>query len=262
MNGHAVAGPAAAPPGVFTQLNLAVGNLFFRIRNAAFPVLFVLVGVAARPHPYVNDPALDGLLRATGALIALAGEAVRLSTIGFEYIDRGGKGGKVYATRLVHTGVYGLTRNPMYLGNILIASGMSVYSGAPLVCWVAIPLFLFIYQAITVAEEHFLRSKFGEDYAAYCREVPRFWPKLSRVPGAFAGLSYNWRKAVRKDIGTAVGVVLGLIALPIVRRFWLNGGLSAREELPSFALLGLVLAAYAGLAWLKKRRKFFYDKAE
>jgi protein-S-isoprenylcysteine O-methyltransferase Ste14 len=242
--------------------NRAAGDFFFRVRNAVFPALVVLIPLFSRPRLYFNDPALDALLRHLGVALALAGAGVRLATIGFEYIDRGGKEGKVHATRLVRSGLYGISRNPMYVGNLLIAVGVSLASGALLTCWVAIPLFVFIYQAIVTAEEAFLLGKFGEDYARYCREVNRFWPSWQRLPEAFRGLTYDWRKALRKDLGTLLGLIEGLMALAIWRRVWLRGRLALPQELPTLALMGLVLAVYVAAHALKKQRKFFYTPEE
>ena len=44
-------------------------------------------------------------------------------TIGYEYIVRGGRQGKVYAEDLVQGGVFAHSRNPLYLGNLLIIVG-------------------------------------------------------------------------------------------------------------------------------------------
>ena len=89
-----------------------------------------------------GNPLADRALGVIGIAVALLGETVRLLTIGFEYIHRGGKDGRVYAGRLVKGGVFGLVRNPMYIGNALIASGMTMYLGAPLGYLLVIPFFV------------------------------------------------------------------------------------------------------------------------
>ena len=113
--------------------NIAVGNFFFKYRNALFPAMFVLVVLTLRPGIMFGNPSLDRLLAACGAVVALAGQLVRLATIGFEYIERGGRDRRVYASRLVQGGVYGLTRNPMYVGNGLIAIGLTMAAGSPVI---------------------------------------------------------------------------------------------------------------------------------
>jgi hypothetical protein len=205
-----------------------------------------------------GSPIVDRILVAIGLVIALLGQAVRLITIGFEYIHRGGKDGKVYAGRLIRAGMYGITRNPMYVGNALIAIGMTMHFGSPLGYLVLIPLFLFVYQAIVAAEEAYLRDKFGADYADYEKSVNRYLPSLSRVRESFAGMGFDWRKSIKKDLGTVVGLTIGLILLPVWRTYFLHG-LEATEAAAMRALwltLG-VTALYLFLLKLKKSDRLF-----
>jgi protein-S-isoprenylcysteine O-methyltransferase Ste14 len=141
--------------------NVTVGNFFFQYRNYLFPVVFVVAAVTLRPSIMFGSPLADRLIGACGMVIVLLGEAVRLVTIGFEYIDRGGKEGRVYAGRLVQGGVFGLVRNPMYIGNVLIAVGMTMFLRSPLGYIILIPLFLFLYQSLIAAEETYLRDRFA-----------------------------------------------------------------------------------------------------
>ena len=175
--------------------NIAIGNFFFRHRNALFPLIFAAGALIFRPQIMFDSPVVDRILVAAGMVIALCGQAVRLITIGFEYIHRGGKDGQVYAGRLVRGGVYGITRNPMYVGNALIAVGMTMHFGSPLGYLVLIPFFLFVYQAIVAAEEAYLRDKFGAEYDDYEKSVNRYLPALSRVREAFAGMGFEIGRA-------------------------------------------------------------------
>ena len=234
--------------------NIAVGNFFFHYRNAIFPTVIAVTVLLLRPKVILGNPELDRLLVFCGAGIALAGEAVRLTTIGFEYIERGGKEGKVYASKLVQGGVYALTRNPMYVGNAMIAIGVAMVTGTPGAYLVLIPLFLFIYQAIVAAEEAYLRGRFGREYEAYCAQVPRFLPSLRRVPLAFTGMRYNWKRALRQDLSTIIGLSFGLALLPFWRLLFLQGFEAAKREAP-VALLqsAVILAVYVTLHRMKKR---------
>lgn len=240
-------------------LNLAIGRWMFRYRNAVFPAIFTLVAVFLRPRVLFGHPRLDHGLIVAGALIALLGEAVRLLTIGFDYIERGGKDGKVWASKLVQGGIYAHTRNPMYLGNLLIAIGMCMVTGAPAAYLIIIPLFMYFYQTIMVAEEIFLRQTFDADYAAYCSRVPRILPSLRGIRQTFAQATYDWRRAIRKDLSTITGLLLGLACLPLWRTYFLEGFAAAKAKAPVvLALVGAVLISYFLLHRLKKRRLFFY----
>jgi protein-S-isoprenylcysteine O-methyltransferase Ste14 len=247
----------------FSAWTIAVGQWFFRYRNAAFPIMFALIILVARPRVLFGAPALDRALVAGGVGVALLGQAVRLLTIGFDYIERGGKNKQVSASRLVQSGVYAHTRNPMYLGNFLIAVGIAMVSGAPAAYLIVIPLFGFIYQAIMVAEEAFLRRKFGEEYEAYCRRVPRLLPKLQGWRRTVSRATYDWRRAVRKDLSTITGLLLGLICLPLWRTYFLDGFEAARARVPgTVAGVAVVLVLYVVLHALKKHRLLLYLPAE
>jgi protein-S-isoprenylcysteine O-methyltransferase Ste14 len=242
--------------------NIAVGNFFFRYRNALFPVLFLLTALMFRPKILLGSPALHRLVIVLGLMTAALGESLRLMTIGWEYIHRGGKDGKVYASRLVKGGMYGTTRNPMYVANALIAIGMTLATSSPKAYAFIIPFFLFVYQAIIAAEENFLRNKFGVEYEAYCAKVNRVIPSLRLVRESFSGMRYDWRLALRHDLGTITGLAIGFTVLPLWHTYFLKGPgaarLAAMETLVICSLIGLL---YAALLYLKKRRLLFFAVA-
>jgi protein-S-isoprenylcysteine O-methyltransferase Ste14 len=225
-------------------------------------VIFAVGALTLRPQIMFANVLVDRFLVLTGMFLALLGQAVRLITIGFDYIHRGGKDGQVYAGRLVRGGVYGITRNPMYVGNALISIGMTMHFGAPLAYLIVIPFFLFVYQAIVAAEEAYLRNKFGAEYEDYEKSVNRYLPTLSRLREAFAGMRFDWRKSIKKDLGTVVGLTIGLILMPVWRAYFLY----SREATRSAAMRALWLtlgigALYLFLLKLKKRDRLFKTSA-
>lgn len=238
--------------------NIAIGNFLFRYRNALFPLIFITGALILRPQIMFDSLVVDRLLIVAGMLIALLGQAIRLITIGFDYIHRGGKDGQVYAGRLVRGGVYGITRNPMYAGNALISIGLTMYFGSPLAYLFVIPLFLFVYQAIISAEEAYLRSKFGAEYDEYERSVNRYLPAFLHARESFMGMRFDWRKSLRKDLGTYVGLTIGLILLPVWRAYWLYGWEATQMAAMRALWLTLgVTALYIFLLNLKKSDRLF-----
>jgi protein-S-isoprenylcysteine O-methyltransferase Ste14 len=78
------------------------------------------------------------------------------------------------STVLVTTGSYRFTRNPMYLGMVLILIGVALLLGTSSP-WLPIPFFLWIIQAnFITGEERFLEELFGPQYLAYKRRVRRW----------------------------------------------------------------------------------------
>jgi protein-S-isoprenylcysteine O-methyltransferase Ste14 len=95
---------------------------------------------------------------------------------------RGYAAGYVKKNReLTVTGPYAHTRNPLYLGSMLIAAGFAL----ALLSWpVALLLvcgFGAIYIPVIASEERFLRAAFPE-FDGYCRRVPRLIPRLIPAP--------------------------------------------------------------------------------
>ena len=102
--------------------------------------------------------------------------------------------GSVGATRLVTSGPFSRTRNPLYTGNILIYIGIGVMSMAlfPWLQLAALAWFLFQYTMIVLEEERFLRAEFGVEYEAYARAVPRFGFAFTRYESP-KKIAIDWR---------------------------------------------------------------------
>jgi len=235
------------------SVNIAIGNFFFRYRDALFPMIFVCGSLLLQPQLMFGSLVADRILSVIGVGLALLGQAVRLVTIGFEYIHRGGKDGKVYAGRLVRGGMYGITRNPMYVGNGLIAIGMTVYFGSPLGYMILIPFFLFVYQAIIAAEEAYLQNKFLAEYDDYAASVNRIVPALGSAREAFAGMTFNWRRSIKKDLGTIVGLTIGLNLIPVWRSYFLHDAATTRSTAIRAGLIVLTITVFY-LILLKLKR--------
>jgi protein-S-isoprenylcysteine O-methyltransferase Ste14 len=78
------------------------------------------------------------------------------------------------STALVTTGLYRITRNPMYLGLVLALVGVAVLLGT-LTPFFPIPVFVWIIQARFIrGEERFLEELFGAEYLAYKSKVRRW----------------------------------------------------------------------------------------
>jgi protein-S-isoprenylcysteine O-methyltransferase Ste14 len=94
---------------------------------------------------------------------------------------RGYAAGTVKKNRQLTTiGPYAYTRNPLYLGSILIAAGFALALLSWLVALVLVLGFLVVYVPVIASEERFLRATFPE-YAEYSRRVPRLIPRRMRV---------------------------------------------------------------------------------
>jgi len=173
---------------------VALGDFSFKYRGYLLPIAVILLIV---PSPRLfADPGLAGFL---GFALAVLGQAVRVATIGLDYIIRGGKDHKVYAETLVTGGLYSHCRNPMYVGNFFLLLGLALAANSWVFALVGVPLSLGMHKAIVAAEENFLRTKFGPQFDDYCARVNRWVPRLSGLGQTLRGMQFDWRRVVMKE---------------------------------------------------------------
>jgi len=189
------------------------GNFFFHTRNYLFPA-FILTLLFIWPPVALTDAASCFIMTA-GLLMVALGQTFRITTIGLDYIVRGGRNRRIYAEDLVTGGLFSHCRNPLYVGNLLIAIGYLFVAGN----WGSIIVgslsFLAIYRLIVHSEETFLGEKFGQAYTDFCNDVPRWIPNLTGFSDTVKGYQFDWPAVAVKDGGTifmSVMVPLSIIA--------------------------------------------------
>jgi protein-S-isoprenylcysteine O-methyltransferase Ste14 len=121
---------------------------------------------------------------------------------------------------LTVTGPYAHTRNPLYLGSMLIAAGFAL----ALLSWpVALVLalgFAAIYVPVIASEERFLRAAFP-GFDGYCQQVPRLIPRLTpaRTPGNQPGKGlFSFTLYLQhREYNAGIGVLLLYLSLLLLR---------------------------------------------
>lgn len=78
------------------------------------------------------------------------------------------------STALVTTGIYGLSRNPIYVGFTVIYIGLAVGMDSPLALAMLFPCLIVLDRFVIVREEAYLERKFGEAYRSYKARVRRW----------------------------------------------------------------------------------------
>jgi protein-S-isoprenylcysteine O-methyltransferase Ste14 len=92
--------------------------------------------------------------------------------------------------RLATTGVFGLTRNPIYCLFLVPIASLAVYSPVAAVLTAAAYVALMTWLVI-VPEERVLRATFGSAYDAYCEATPRWIVIRAKRRVAASGLLAN-----------------------------------------------------------------------
>jgi len=150
-----VAGVIAPPPLIFLRFLVAATVL-----EAIAPLPFLPAHAFAR---YLSSAAL-----AAGGLLMIGMGTRRFMAAGTNippYLP---------TTALVVDGIYGRTRNPLYLGTTLIYLGLSVAAGSLWAIVLMVPLLWVIHVGVIAREERYLERKFGDAYRAYKARVRRW----------------------------------------------------------------------------------------
>lgn len=231
---------------------IKLGKFLFRYRNFLGPAIFLVALALSRPQYPFGRANLNFAFDVAGVVLALLGQLLRVVTIGYEYIVRGGRNRQVYADDLVQGGTFALSRNPLYFGNVLIAIGLALVIHAYAFYLIVIPSIVLAYSAIVAAEEAYLREKFGVQYEDYSRRVNRWWPRLTGFRSAVSGMRFNWKRVLVKEYNTTFILLGALFCLRVWSEYSVlgTGALPSRTSLIAGAVAWA--ASYLAVRALKK----------
>lgn len=138
---------------------------------------------------------------AIGGAVGVIGLAIRAWASG--HIDK--------ASTLAISGPYAYTRNPLYLGSMILGLGFTIASGVWWLALLFIALFLGIYLPVMRVEVDDMRRIFGVDFDDYENNVPLFLPRLTewkkRLRKFDSSLYFRYRE-YRAAVGFAVAITL------------------------------------------------------
>lgn len=218
------------------------GDFFFKWRNYVFPLIIAVLFISFPvPGEYFGQAKLEEWKDALAITLILGGLAFRSLTIGWAYIKRGGMNKEVYADTLVRSGLFGICRNPLYVGNMLVYAGVFVLHGHPFVVLAGIAIYTFIYIAIIAAEEYYLRGKFDAEYDHYCAEVPRWLPRFSKYRESIRGMNFSFRRSILKDYSTIFNAIFAMALVEILEHYHFKP--ETYETALKFSVSLLILAA-------------------
>lgn len=234
------------------------GNWLFRWRGHVPLVLFPLACLTiSQPEPielYFGELA-DDLYELCCLLIAFVGFGLRCLCVGFVPAGTSGRNTRAQAAEALNTtGLYSLTRNPLYFGNAITYMAAALFTQG-LQFSILMLLFLVIYfERIIAAEERFLAVKFGQAYEVWAREVPTFFPKLrdwKRPP-----LAYSLKTVLRREYTSLFVVIVTFVAIDYSRDIFSEGETRLDPELLTALITGAVI--YIALRSLKKYTRLLH----
>ena len=145
---------------------------------------------------------------AAGIAVAALGLALRAAASGHVSKD----------VELTTTGPYAYTRNPLYLGSLLIGAGFAIASRNLWVAFILLLLLAGIYWPVIRSEEEYLRTHFS-GFDEYAQRVPRMVPRLNpggESAGGFSSALYRKHREYNALLG-ALGMTAALICKILFR---------------------------------------------
>jgi len=162
----------------------------------------------------IGSPTFEFLWEVGCFLISLLGLSVRVLTVGT--VPRGTSGRSTKSPRadvLNTTGMYSTVRHPLYLGNYLMALGISLFPRSwalPIILSLA---FILHYERVIWEEEKYLESKFGDKFRAWATKVPIIIPRFRNYQPP--GLSFCWKAALKREFYGLFGITVAFLNLDI-----------------------------------------------
>jgi protein-S-isoprenylcysteine O-methyltransferase Ste14 len=197
----------------------------------------------------VNLDEKNIILNLVGLLISLLGETIRITAVGYSFTGTSGRETYLKADALNTTGIYSIVRNPLYIGNFLMFTGIVlVFSNIFAVIVFAVFLILQ-YYFIILAEENYLQGEYDRLYDNYCSQVRRIIPgfknyRKNKNP-------FNLKKIFLKENDSIFNLLIMFLLVLLYKERVYNG----RINQPLIFIIpgGILIVAYVLLKVIKKK---------
>ena len=149
-----------------------------------------------------------------GFILIAIGESLRMWSVSYA----GGitRTTNVGAPSLCTSGPYGYTRNPLYIGNMVIYSGVVFVAGSLnilsmlIVTWA---FFIIQYYLIINLEQNTLIDIFGKEYKNYMNNVPIFFPRLTSWKNKDKYAPMKFSKTIKTEKRTLQNIILLILII-------------------------------------------------
>ena len=181
------------------------GNFLFKYRSYT-PIPLALY-ILYNSHPEIQNVLI-------GFILIAIGESLRMWSVSYA----GGitRTTNVGAPSLCTSGPYGYTRNPLYIGNMIIYSGVVFVAGSLnilsmlIVTWA---FFIIQYYLIINLEQNTLIDIFGKEYKNYMNNVPIFFPRLTSWKNKDKYVPMKFSKTIKTEKRTLQNIILLILVI-------------------------------------------------
>ncbi len=190
-------------------------------------------------------------------LIAIVGLGIRCFTVAFVPKGTSGRNTKRQkADRLNTTGIYSITRNPLYLGNFLIILGIVMFTQSLWATLTVVLIFWIYYERIIFAEEQFLKKKFQGAFLEWAQNTPIFFPKFNNyIP---PDLPFSIKNVLKREYTGFFVIITAFTAIEFLEDFFDEGYFKIEAEWAIIFIFGLI--SYLLLRYLKRNTDILYEK--
>jgi protein-S-isoprenylcysteine O-methyltransferase Ste14 len=194
----------------------ATGDTLFR-RRSWLPLLLLplfLATFSGLTYPR-GSHWLDLLWELGCFAVAALGMVVRLLTVGIAPRGTSGRNMRSQKARTLNTtGPYSIVRHPLYLGNYLIALGMSLFTRTWFLPIIVSLAALLYYERIAAREEQFLEAQFGDAFRRWAARVPAAVPR----PGGWQppALPFSWARALDREFYAIGEITVAFFVLDVL----------------------------------------------
>ena len=229
------------------------GAWLFKWRSYLPLLLIPLFAIALKNSKVIErifGDDIGDLWESIAVIVSFLGLVIRCFTVGYVLRGTSGRNTQSQVAEVLNTtGMYSITRNPLYLGNFVIMLGVTFFIQVwwlALIVWVG---FWFYYERIIFTEEEFLRNKFGNEFTSWAQNTPMIIPHFKnwRKPD----LAFSFKTVLRREFSTYFAIVSAYFFLEIAMTIFTKKRFSMGNSWLIFFLVSM--AIYFTLLIFKKK---------
>lgn len=221
---------------------IKVGNWLF-VRRSWLPIFVYILALVALLYDSDEVFLLNSHWYAYLCIaVSFLGIVIRAFTIGFVPKNTSGRNtseGQV-ADTVNSKGMYSVFRHPLYVGNFFMWLGLIMYVAIDWFILLAIILYFIYYEKIIMAEENYMRGKFGDKYETFCSNTNIVFPKFRWVSPE---LPFSFRNVIKREYYGLFYMVLSFVFIDAMKNWFVTKTLYVGEFWIIFGLVTLVVCA-------------------
>ena len=181
------------------------GNFLFKYRS--YTPIPLAIYILYNSYPEIHNVLI-------GFVLITIGESLRMWAV--SYAGGVTRTTKVGAPSLCTSGPYSYTRNPLYIGNMVIYSGVVFVAGSLnisstlIITWV---FFTIQYYLIINLEQNTLIGIFGKEYEKYINNVPKLFPRFSSWKNKDKYMPMKFSKTIKTEKRTFQNIILLILII-------------------------------------------------